>query len=308
MSVYKYILPKKWYDYTENASSLRRQKRTAKSLEPIIDNYFDGKIKKYSFVPKKEFAVDSKIIWQYWGQGINKDTVPEIVQLSFDSVDKYKGDYQVIRLTDETLADYIDIPEFVFEKRKSNPKFTMTFFSDLLRLILLRTYGGIWMDATILLTGKIPDSYANLEYFMFQRSLDEPHKTYWFHADPYYFGWQQNFKVRVLNSIIFGKSNSEVLCSLLDILLYIWKERDEIKYYFTFQVIYQEIITRKLPYLKCKIVNDCTPHIIQKKIMLGYPYLNFKEAFEMTPIHKLSYFKPDELALFKKEYELVYNS
>lgn len=81
--------------------------------------------------------------------------MPEIVHICFDSVDRYKGEYKVIRLDDAMISEYIDLPDFVWERRK-NQQFTRTFFSDLLRVALLSTYGGVWLDATILLTGKLP--------------------------------------------------------------------------------------------------------------------------------------------------------
>ncbi len=307
MSIYKYIFPKKWYDYTEKNSSKRRQNRVANLWYPIIDDYFEGKIKKYEFFPKKDLGDNPKIIWQYWGQGVSDDTVPELVKICFASVDKFRGDYQVIRLSDTTLSEYVDIPDFVWEKRLNNPKFTVTFFSDLLRLILLRTYGGIWMDATILLTDEIPKEYTEMDYFVFQRSEDEIYKDYWFHVDPYYFCWESDFKVQMLSSIIFGKRDSEVLKALVDIDLCFWERSDDLKYYFTLHVFYHYIITRKLKDSKCNVVNDCTPHILQKKLMVGYPFMTFEEAFRSSPIHKLTYFQPDKLEIFKREYKLFEN-
>lgn len=104
-----------------------------------------------------------KVIWQYWGQGIDKDELPEIIQICFDSVDRNKNDYQVIRLTDITISEYIDLPDFVWRKREY-VQFTRTFFSDLLRVALLSTYGGVWLDATILLTGSIPAVYEKTDF------------------------------------------------------------------------------------------------------------------------------------------------
>lgn len=84
-------------------------------------------------------------MWQYWGQGIQSDTLPEVVRLCFASVDKYKGDYQVIRLDDSTIADYLGFPQYFISKFKEGI-ISKTFFSDVLRLALLYCYGGCgWM-------------------------------------------------------------------------------------------------------------------------------------------------------------------
>lgn len=300
MGISKYILPPPLYRIRKRNSSIRRQKRVANAWNPIIDDYFEGKIEKYDLKPKKQFKEGEKIIWQYWGQGVHSETLPELVQICFNSVDKFKGDYRVIRLSDDTIPDYVDIPEFVFLKRKNNPQFTITFFSDLLRLILLRAYGGVWLDATVLLTDYLPTEYAEAEYFLYQRSDTEKHKKYWLKADPFYFNWRPDFKVKMLSSILFAKKSSEVIGSLLDIMLCFWKNSDRLAYYFTLQVIYNEIVTRKLPHLQCTIVNDCIPHIIQKKLRVGYPYLSFEEAARLTPIHKMSYYEKEELEELKK--------
>ncbi|RNC66080.1 capsular polysaccharide synthesis protein [Proteiniphilum sp. X52] len=300
MGISKYILPPPLYRLRKRNSSIRRQGRVAKAWNPIIDAYFEGEIEKYDLKPKKRFEEGEKIIWQYWGQGIHGSSVPELVQLCFHSVDKYKGDYKVIRLSDETLTEYVDIPDFVLWKRKNNPEFTITFFSDLLRLILLNVYGGVWLDATVLLTGYLPQEYTEMEYFLYQRSEEEKHKKYWSKVDPFYFNWRPDFKVKMLSSIIFARPSSQVIRGLLDIMLCFWKNSDKLSYYFTLQVIYNEIITRKLPHLRCPVVNDCIPHIIQKKIQKGYPYLSFEEAAHFTSIHKMSYYKKEELEELKK--------
>ena len=60
------------------------------------------------------------------------------------------------------------------------------------------------LDVTILLTNRLPGKYEKLDFFYVQRSDDEKDKDYWENAFAYYFGWESDFKVRVLNSIIFA--------------------------------------------------------------------------------------------------------
>ncbi|MGI6074206.1 MAG: capsular polysaccharide synthesis protein [Fermentimonas sp.] len=299
MDIFKYILPPPLYRFRKRNSSIRRQGRVANAWNGYIDKYFEGNGETYNLKPKKQFKEGEKIIWQYWGQGISDDSLPELVKICFKSVDKYKGDYKVIRLSDKTLSDYVDIPDFVLDKRMSNSEFTITFFSDLLRLMLLNLYGGVWLDATVLLTDYLPIEYAELDYFLYQRDDREKHKKYWSKVDPFYFCWRPHFKVRMLSSIIFAKTSSEVIKTFLDIMLYFWEKSEGLRYYFTLQVIYNEIITRKLPHLQCPIVNDCIPHIIQKKLQKGYPYLSFDEALRVTSIHKMSYYEKKELEELK---------
>jgi lipopolysaccharide biosynthesis glycosyltransferase len=276
---------------------LKTHRDVADFWHPVIKAYFNNEIEKYSLKPKKQLP-DNKIIWQYWGQGLNMQELPEIVRICFDSVDQYKDNYLVIRLSDETISDYIDLPAFVWQKRKC-PEFNRTFFSDLLRLALLNVYGGVWLDATILLTGKLPESFGKLDYFMYQRSEDELHKRYWENSYAYYWGWHPGFKVRALSSIFFAKKNSPVVATLLDLMLYYWKTQDSILNYFFFHILYNELITGKLAKYQCPVVNDCIPHLIQTKINNGNDFVATKNL-EQTTIHKMTYFDEEAMGRLKE--------
>lgn len=293
----RFLVPSSCWKSVRKRTIIKRQKEVADFWNPIIDEYFEGKIEKYSLKPKKQFE-GQKIIWQYWGQGIVMDTLPEIIQICFKSVDRYKEDYQVIRLTDATISDYLDLPDFVWEKR-NNPQFTRTFFSDLLRLALLTTYGGVWLDATILLTGHFPETYKNADFFMFQRSDEEENKDYWEGVYAYYFGWDSDFKVRVLNSIIFARKDNLVISALCDLLLHFWRTQDSVPDYFFFQILFNELMTNRYYDKNCMIVNDCIPHILQTKINGRYDSYSFVETLELSNIHKMTYFNNAALRRLK---------
>ena len=227
-----------------------------------------------------------KIIWQYWAQGYDDEQVPELVRLCLDSVERYKGDYIVIRLTDENIEEYIALPDFVREKRSLYPD---AIFSDLLRTMLLTTYGGVWIDATVLLTGPIPQRYEELDFFMFQRDKREPSKEYWENVYAYYYGWHRDFRVRVLNSVIFAKKDSLVIRELCKSLLIFWKTETTLPDYFFYQILFHELINGKLAGHNCPIESDCRPHYLQQLLNDNFPYASAKEIVEQSTIHKLSY-------------------
>ncbi len=290
-------------------SKIRRKKISQKHQEvaafwePIIDDYFPGNIEHVYLKPKKPELLDKKIIWQYWGQGIIRDNLPEIIQIRFDSVDKYKGDYEVIRLSDDTIKDYIDLPDFVFDKR-NNSAFNRTFFSDLLRLALLKTYGGVWLDATVFLSGSIPKEYFDADYFVYQRDNNEPNKKYWESTYAYYWGWYPDFKVRMLNSIFFAHKGSNVVSILFDLMMFYWKTHNDIIDYFFFQILYNELIKDKLNTDKCMLVSDVNPHYLQTKINGGCDFISFNEIFKTCTIHKMSYFDDKAMKRFRENVNL----
>lgn len=279
-----------------------KHKKIEDYWKDVVTNYFDGKLDRYELRPKQELS-GKQIIWQYWGQGFNNGELPEVVSLCFESVDKYKGDYEVIRLSDETVRQYIDLPDFVYGKMKAG-SFNRTFFSDLLRLALLDVYGGVWLDATILLTGPLPADYTTFDYFVYQRDDQELNKAYWENMHIYYWGWHPNFKVRMLNSIIFAKRGSVVVSTLLNLILHYWKTQNQIIGYYFFQVLYNLLIQKQFANERCPIVSDTLPHLLQARIK--YPdgeTVADEDILKLSSIHKLSYFKPKALERFKIFYE-----
>lgn len=267
---------------------LRSHQEVATFWKPVVDEYFRGNISRYRLNPKKEELIGKKVIWQYWGQGFTSGQLPGVVEICLASVEKHKGDYEIIRLSDNSLSDYIDLPCFVLEKRDSGI-FSRTFFSDLLRLALLKAYGGVWLDATVLLTDTLTQKYSGCDYFVYQRDSDEVHKEYWENSYAYYWGWHPKFSVKMLNSIMFAKKDSLVISSLLDLVLHYWKTENHIIDYFFFQILYEVLMTGQLAEHRCHVVSDTIPHALQSYLNSEYNLESKEEIFRKAGLHKLSY-------------------
>ncbi len=283
----------------------RRQHNYAKHYDKVADfwriqitEYYNGELEHYKFSPKRELGTD-KIIWQYWGQGTEKSDLPEIIQICFNSVDKYAGDYLIIRLSDKNISEYLDFPDFMW-KENGEFKFNRTFFSDVLRLALLEAYGGVWLDATILMTDYIPKRFATMEYFVFQRDSDVFYREYWEKMTEWYWCWEQKFKVITLNSIFFGQKHNSTIQILLDLMLYYWKTQNNIIDYFFFQILYTELIDNEIKIDRCPIVSDTIPHILQSIVMNGETVYTSQEAITRSGLHKLTYFDENEMIRLKE--------
>lgn len=100
-----------------------------------------------------------KIIWTMWQQG--EAQMPETVQASMKTIKDFakRNDCEFYLLTDENLADFINIPIDITEKYKKK-ELSAAHYSDIIRFSLLYQYGGIWMDATLFIS-----PYATLEMF-----------------------------------------------------------------------------------------------------------------------------------------------
>lgn len=86
-----------------------------------------------------------KIIWAYWHDA----SLPPLIQACLKSWKRYAPDYTINLLNKDTVSDFTGpVPYFV--KRRSAAA-----MSDWVRLKLLEVYGGIWMDASILLLAPI---------------------------------------------------------------------------------------------------------------------------------------------------------
>lgn len=258
---------------------LTAHKRAARICESLIAEYEAAPVH-FDLAPTKQFDTE-KIIWQYWAQGY--DNVPEVVRECLDSVDKYAEGFTIIRLTDENLSEYLEFPEFVQKKRHF---FSRAFFSDLLRLMLLKTYGGLWLDATVFLSGSIPEDYLDYPFFIFRRDPLEPDKKYWRNTYAYYYGWVKGFRVNMLSSVMFAKKGSANVSDLCDYMLLWWKEHTDIPDYFFLQILY-DVYEDKDDF---PLVSDTLPHYLQQSF--NDPRFNLmprEDILRKIHIHKLSY-------------------
>ncbi|MBR0500109.1 MAG: capsular biosynthesis protein [Bacteroidales bacterium] len=256
-----------------------QHKRVAGICEGLIDGYRRNPWS-YDISAKKDLGTD-KIIWQYWAQGF--DNVPAVVQQCLESVEKNAEGYVLVRLTDDNLSDYLDLPAFVQQKRVL---FSKAHFSDILRLMLLRTYGGIWLDATVMLSGPIPSDYRENGLFFFRRDPAEPNRNYWQNTYAYYFGWAKGFRVNMLNSILLAKPGNTTVSDWCNLMLQWWKTNDSLPDYFFFQILSDVYgYPDGMP-----LVSDTLPHYLQQSINdPSFNLMSHEEILRKIPIHKLTY-------------------
>ena len=286
---FKLLFSKEERDSLDREFEKLAASKTANCWQELIFHYNNNKLEKFQVQAKKNLDSE-KIIWQYWAQGIENKNLPNVVKLGFNSIDRYKGSYKVIRLDDSNIQEYIDLPDFVWKKKGVNG-YKHAFFSDLLRLALLDAYGGIWIDATIMLTHNIPDKIIGQEFFMFQRDPDAKYKQQWINYDPIYFGWGFQHKINVLNSFIVASKGNKSIHLCLDLLLNYWKTQDSVYFYYFFQVLFNELFSDNLASMKGIIIDDTLPHIIQSKLQSEFSEKEFQRIVNISSIHKLTYQK-----------------
>lgn len=282
----KLFIPSGLHSFIRKRLIMMKHRKVAFMLSGIVEDCNAGRLEKPVIKTLVELPKDKKIIWQYWAQGT--ENVPPLVRICLDSVDKYAAGYHIIRLSDSNLASYIEIPDWLRERKQ---QMSAAHFSDLLRCMLLSVYGGLWLDAATLLTGRLPDMLFRYDFFAYQRDFAEPHKKYWENSFAYYWGWDKNFRVNILIGIMYAKAGSQVISDLVTMLCAFWKYHDKVPDYFFFQILF-DIYIKKNQEKNCPIFNDCVPHMLRQVINAEYPYLSVHEILEKTSIHSLNYKNP----------------
>lgn len=266
---------------------VKKQHYCQKQLLNIV-NDFDRQILN-GIKAKKSFLGEKPLIWQYWAQGFDYEEIPNLVKVCFNSVEEHTEGYTLIRISDENLADYVELPQWLKDKTEIMSK---AHFSDLLRCILLYLYGGLWLDASVFLTGYIPQYILNDNFFMYRRDDSESNKKYWEGTFAFYFGWQPDFLVRTLIGIMYVNKDTfgkKIASDFASMLLTYWKRNNRAIDYFFFQIMIEEYFKRNPEFIP-KTVNDTIPHLLRQYINENpAPGYSIEDILNETTLHSLNY-------------------
>ena len=232
--------------------------------------------------PGKQSA-PTRIIWMCWLQGL--DNAPEIVQKCVASVKHHMPDYKVQILTSENIFDFVSLPEHIVRKYQKGT-ISFTHFSDILRTALLVQHGGIWLDATVLLTDELPTQMTETPLFLLQKSkLSQiPHMgSSWF--------------------IVANKGNV-ILKRVLELLYVYWEKENKLRDYYLFHLLFYLVLEnneegkharRTIPY-----VSNVDAHTLQFSLFDEYNEHIWQQIISRSPIHKLTW-KFKDTSLLKKQ-------
>ena len=286
--IYKELLPNFLFDKIQREVYFSNQKAIINDWNKVLTDYFENKIEIAKVIPKKKFLNDEKIIWQFWGQGWDYEKLPNVVKICYKAIDKYKENYTLIRLDMKNIGEYLEFPDYVM-KKLAEKKMGYAHFTDILRFALLKYYGGVWIDATILLTDYLPREYFEMDYFLFQRDDNFENKKEFELYDSIYFSRNKKSKIKMLSSIIFSHKDNKIMTAMLDLLLVFWRDNDRIPNYFFMQILYTELIEKYYAKDRCKIVSDTLPHELFKVWFDNYSEEKLKKITDSVGIHKLSF-------------------
>lgn len=118
-----------------------------------------GKIREHC--DNLEIRNSKPIIFVFWYQGITE--MPKIIQMTYKSIIKNRGDYEVVLLNKNNIQEYTKIPDFFLDNLDKG-LITLTIFSDYLRMRLLCEYNCVWLDSSILLVKELPLNYLKYNF------------------------------------------------------------------------------------------------------------------------------------------------
>lgn len=166
---------------------------------------FKSIIEKYRILsPKCQVLEENFPIWTCWWQG--KDNMPEVIRNCHESLLLNSNNHPIFLITKDNFSEYIDIPGWLIDKQKSG-SISLSHFSDMIRLLLLKKYGGVWIDSALFHTR--PYEYGR-EFYM--PKMERPDESIC--QGKWWFG------------VIQAPKNHFLVCFILDCLLHYWQKYD----------------------------------------------------------------------------------
>lgn len=183
------------------------EKYLYKKLKFIVKNYSDRE--RFS-----EFNNEyEKIIWTMWWQ---ENEMPEEIKICLRSIKKFSADYKLVVITRNNVNKYVSLPDCV--KNKINlGMITYTHLSDIIRVYLIKNYGGLWLDSTIFVSREIPKKIFDYAYYTNKLNPEETSCI---------------SKKRWAGYILAGKPNNIYCCFMLDCFYKYWETEETLIDYF----------------------------------------------------------------------------
>ena len=224
----------------------------------------------------------NKTIWIMWWQG--EKEAPPIVKACIESARKNSNGHPVIVIDENNYKEYIKIPDFIIEKYQKGQKdksplkgtvLSRTHFSDIIRILLLYQYGGIWADSTVFFTKPIPEAYFESEFTTIGEDDD------WYVRKGIWSIW-----------FIGCHANSPLTKFLYQMLCEYWKNND---YWISYLMIYNmmNIAYENVPEIK-EILDIFTPTnrqalTINRNYNKEVDIEKIESFLKVQTIHKLSW-------------------
>ena len=263
-------------------------------IKNFLQEKYSALIKKYSAVSIKntncpKVAPKDFKIWYCWFQG-EENLIP-LARVCYESLKKNAGSYKICFIDENNFSDYVTIPEYVTEKFKGGG-ITRTHFSDIIRVNLLEKYGGLWLDATVLVTKPLENykRFLKMDYFTqrFYKEKDNFGMCAVFASYGRWSGFIQGTAILHNPLFIFMK----------DFYNQYWQEYDEVIDYLLMDFLF-DIAYDNIPFVKKEMdelpVNNIFVLDLFERLNLPYKDFQYDKLFKDNFLCKLGYKIPLDL-------------
>lgn len=208
-----------------------------------------------------EFRPIPKIIWAYWN-----GTPPPIVQRCLDTWEFFNPHFEIRVLDDVSMQTYLRIVPSQLHELPPTKR------SDWIRLELLRLYGGIWLDASTILTRSLDwvleqQQFSNADFigYYLEKYTQYPLRPVienWFMAapsgSPFITDVQQEFSTHVIPF-----SNEEYLENLKKSGIYEeLLQKIDMPWYLSQHLAIQRVLHRNFKYRLCLAKAEDGPYFL----------------------------------------------
>ncbi len=214
-------------------------------------------------------------IFVYWGQGFGQ--APPLIRACVAALRANNPGERVHLLTDADLAYYVDVPEDLAAALAGNK----THFSDLLRLLLLEKFGGVWVDGTCFVSEPLRPHI--------DRALAEGSVFAFNYHGPYVSSW-----------LLAARRGSYAMHLWRAAIFLWWERRGELIDYFLLHHFF-EMLHHLDPRFRAEWdeglrLSSAPPHALQTEMLRPYDPARFREIMAGSFAHKLRYkYQPYEV-------------
>ena len=156
--------------FSKNKLFFRLAQKKHKFILDYLKTNLHETITEYQEYKETPLAATGRNIWTIWWQG--EENAPELVKACIRSMKKNANGATLHVLNEDNIEDFLEIPQILINARDDGT-LSMANFTDVLRLMLLEKYGGIWLDSTIFVSKPIPEEIFSLPFYSLHTQWDD---------------------------------------------------------------------------------------------------------------------------------------
>ena len=225
---------------------------------------------------------NTKRIWVCWLQG--EENAPKIVKKCIQSFREFAGGHEVCLITNDNISNYIEIPTII-KKKLQQKRMQYATYSDYIRTSLLEKHGGVWIDATVLLTAEIPKEVFDAPLFCFQKSV------------------LSRSPIAMSSWFLSSMPHHRILQQTKFLFEQYWERENHLCNYYLFHLFFSLVAdyddTNRIAFQQMPYYNNVDVHVLSHKLTSPYSESEFARICNNAFAHKLTYKFQDKKILKK---------